>query len=309
MIKPNKLVSGANASNSPSPAKDWMRSGRDSGTEKPTLLVISPDKHYMKTVANPAVSKDYVARVVTTDGTAGDFAEKMAGLDKSHLIIAKGMLETADFLRLILKYDNKSLIIGKDGGFLSHTAMFVKPGPLGYRGRPLILTDAAINIAPSAVQKIKMIKGTQAMFACLFGNANPTISILTPSGKFNPAIQSSIDGQKIIDEMQWAGGLSDMNIRLDQLDTAISAEARRVKGLPGDIADVLVVDTLDAGNAIWKMHTIRGGYIAAGFVLGATVPIVLNSRADSPRSKLLSIKMADKLVHCNLVAAEKSGLI
>ena len=255
---------------------------------KPTLLVISPDEKYMAEVAAPALSRGFVADVVAAGALRGPvtselFAEKMAAIGHDNIIIAKGMIETADFLRLILKYDNKALIKGGENGFLSHVAMFSKDDCY------ILMSDGALNVYPSAEQKLVIAKNAARVADCICGNKSPTISMLTLSGKLNPKVQSSVDGQYVIDN------LPEYNIRLDQLDTAIDESARAAKGLGGGIADILIVDGVDTGNAIWKCLTIFGGYRAAGFVMGATVPIVLNSRSDTSESKLYSIMLAGKL--------------
>jgi phosphotransacetylase len=259
----------------------------------PILLAVEADDHYIEQVAARAADKGLISGVRVSHANAEAFAAAIGRLDKSNLIIAKGMLETADFLRLILKYNDKELIAGGAAGFLSHCTILSKKLNWFYREKPLVLTDAAINIQPDAAQKVKIVKNAIDLTRRLFGKKRHVVSILTPAGKLNPAIKSSVDGDFVIREL--AG--ENAEIRLDQLDTALSADARAAKGLPaGGTADILLADNLDSGNEIYKLHTIRAGYLAAGIVCGANIPIVLNSRADAPRSKLLSIKYAAKML-------------
>lgn len=258
---------------------------------KPLLLVVEPDQHYILHVAKVAKAKGMISDFISVG--RDNFDDVLGALDKNNLIIAKGMLETADFLRPILKYNNKELIQNdEDGiGLLSHCFILWKKTMLkSYK--PLIITDAAVNIAPTAEQKAKIVRVAISLAHKLLGISRPVVSILTPSGKLNPAIQSSVDGDLVIQE------LADKNaeIRLDQMDTAISMDARHIKHLSGDTADILLADNLDSGNNIFKLYTMNGGYSAAGLVCGTTVPVILNSRSDAPKSKLLSIKMALSMI-------------
>jgi hypothetical protein len=287
--------------------------------EKPILLIIEADdegaaheSHYLESVAAPARDRGLIGDVRVARANAESFSDALGRLDKNNLIIAKGMVETEDFARLILKYNNKELIAGGKDGLLSHCTIILKeqepPRPRGRadaadeaapqeeepqeQERPLILADAAINITPDAGQKVKIVKNAIDLARLLFDVERPVVSILTPSGKLNPKIQSSVDGDCVIRQLK----NENAEIRLDQMDTAIDAESRAAKKLPGGTADILLVDNLDVGNIIYKMYTKVGKYDAAGLVCGSAVPIVLNSRADSPRSKILSIEYALRLM-------------
>ncbi|MDR1071490.1 MAG: hypothetical protein LBL21_02520 [Rickettsiales bacterium] len=258
--------------------------------EKPMLLVVAPDDHYIESVAERAGKKGLIGGFRIARADSESFADAMSRMDKGNMIIAKGMLETADFLRLILKYNDKELISGGGGGLLSHCTILVKRR-LFRRPRPMILTDAAINDKQDAERKVMFVKNAIDLARRLLGIERPVVSILTPSGKSNPAISSSVDGDYVIDRLKGEAA----EIRLDQMDTAIDARARSVKKLRGGIADILLAASLGDGNNIYKLRT-DAGYDAAGLVCGATIPIVLNSRADSARSKLLSIKYAGRLI-------------
>jgi len=276
---------------------------------KPTLLVIAPNEYYINTVANVAVLNGFVERVVTVPmADLGEFADAVRGLDKKNLIIAKGMPETADFLRTVLRYNNRELISGGKEGFYASAAVFIKKDPTGQYGRPIMLSDGAINIAPTVEQKIKIIRAATDLYQRLFmadGRSDavnskfiitnsefkkPTVSLITPAGRYASAIQSSLDAAAVID------ALPGLDIRMDQLDTALSENIRRIKDLDGGVADIIIADGLDDGNAIWKSLTVLAGYSVAGFVTGTTLPMILNSRGDTPESKLLSIEMAAKLI-------------
>jgi len=259
---------------------------------KTVLLVVQPNEDYIKNVAQKAVRKGLVGSFLSIDADVDAFAAAMKVLDKNNLIIAKGMCETADIMRLILKYNDKELIFGGSDGFLSHCAILRRRGNLFRREKRLVLTDAALNIVPDAEAKVKIAKNAINFTRAAHALKRPVLSILTAAGKLNPAIRSSTDGEFVMDMLTQH---EDAEIRFDALDTAVSATARRIKKMSGPPADILLASDIDSGNAIWKMHTMRGRYDAAGLICGCTVPIVVNSRSDTARSKLFSIRVAKKL--------------
>jgi phosphate butyryltransferase len=270
----------------------------------PVLLVVEPDSHYIKYVSNRALGRGLIGRVVVADRT--DFNDKLAGLREARpavaadgarsgrgIIIAKGMIETADFLRLVLRYNDKELIAGGADGFLSHCAILIRKMQwlLG-REKPIILTDAALNIAPDAEQKIRIVKNAVDLARRALGVGRPVVAVLTAAGKYNAADGASVDGQHVIDSL----GDENAEIRLDQVDTAVDAESRRIKKLDGGAADILLADRIIAGQAVYKMATKKAWYEAVGFLCGTTVPVALTSRGDSARSKLLSIEYAARML-------------
>ena len=264
--------------------------------KKTVLLVVSPDDEYMSCVARRAKSKGLVDEVVSSSDTPESFAAAVSGVSSDkNLIIAKGLIETAAFMRLVIGYDDKALIKGGRDGFVSHCFILEKkcalPLPRMFRARPTVLTDAAINISPTAEQKVKIAQNAVDLARNMLGIRYPVLSILTAAGKEHPKIQSSLDGKWIIEN----GLIHGADVRLDQFDTAISIDARRLKKLGGGLADIMLVPNLDSGNPLYKAQAMRAGYRAAGLVLGCTVPLVLNSRFDSVKSKLLSIRYAKKL--------------
>jgi len=268
------------------------------------LLAVAPDKRYMSQVAWCAQKMGLVDEVRASDATMESFTASLDAISKDDdVIIAKGMVETTPFMRLCLGYGDKKLI--KDGrdGFVSHCFVLEKFGIWPWRKRPRILTDAAVNIDPTPAQKARIAQNAVDFARDILGIKRPMISMLTAAGVWNPKIQSSIDALWVIE----SGGLENADARLDQFDTAVSVAARRVKKLAGGPADIMLVPDLDAGNPLLKAHTIHGGFRAAGLVLGFTVPVVLNSRFDCARSKLLSIKYAKKLIEKASLSAGASA--
>ncbi|PZO90500.1 MAG: enoyl-CoA hydratase [Sphingomonas sanxanigenens] len=159
---------------------------------------------------------------------------------------------------------------------------------------PLIITDAAINIAPTLVEKADIIRNAIDL-AHVIGIANPRVAILSAVETVNPDIPSTLDAAalcKMADRGQILGGVLDGPLAFDN---AINEAAAKEKGIVSPVAgkaEILVVPNLEAGNMLAKQLTFLGGADAAGIVLGARVPIILTSRADSLRTRLASCAVA-----------------
>jgi phosphotransacetylase/acyl dehydratase len=159
---------------------------------------------------------------------------------------------------------------------------------------PLIITDAAINIAPDLAGKADIIRNAIDL-AHVIGIEEPKVAILSAVETVNPDIASTLDAAalcKMADRGQIVGGLLDGPLAFDN---AISEAAAREKGIVSPVAgkaEILVVPNLEAGNMLAKQLTFLGGADAAGIVLGARVPIILTSRADSLRTRLASCAVA-----------------
>jgi phosphate acetyltransferase len=160
--------------------------------------------------------------------------------------------------------------------------------------RPLLVTDAAINIYPTLDDKVDILKNAIELAHAL-GIATPNVAILSAVETVNPKIASTIDAAalcKMADRKQITGAVIDGPLAFD---TAVSAEAAAIKNLVSPVAgvaDVLLVPDLESGNMLAKQLEYLGGAELAGVVLGARVPIVLTSRADSARSRLASCAVA-----------------
>jgi phosphate acetyltransferase len=160
--------------------------------------------------------------------------------------------------------------------------------------RPLLVTDAAINIYPGLEEKIDIAKNAIELAHAL-GIATPRVAILSAVETVNPKITSTIDAAalcKMADRRQITGAVLDGPLAFD---TAVSAEAAAIKELVSPVAgvaDVLLVPDLESGNMLAKQLEYLGGAELAGVVLGAKVPIVLTSRSDSARARLASCAVA-----------------
>ena len=158
----------------------------------------------------------------------------------------------------------------------------------------LLVTDAAINIAPDLKTKVDIVQNAIDLAHAL-GIAQPRVGILAAVETVNPEMPSTLDAaalSKMADRGQIRGGIVDGPLAMDN---AISLTAARTKGLASLVAgrsDILVVPNLEAGNILAKELTYASQAEGAGLVLGAKVPIMLTSRADDETSRLFSCVVA-----------------
>ncbi|WP_081905231.1 bifunctional enoyl-CoA hydratase/phosphate acetyltransferase [Janthinobacterium agaricidamnosum] len=165
--------------------------------------------------------------------------------------------------------------------------------------RPFIITDAAINIAPTLDIKADIVRNAIDL-AHVIGVAEPRVAILAAVETVNPAMPSTLDAAalcKMADRGQISGAILDGPLAFDN---AVSAAAARIKGIVSDVAghaDILVVPDLESGNMLAKQLEYMGDAESAGIVLGARVPVILTSRADSRTSRIASCAIALMLAH------------
>ena len=160
--------------------------------------------------------------------------------------------------------------------------------------RAIIVTDAAINIFPTLEDKVDIVQNAIDLCHAL-GRAKPLVAILSAMETVNPKVASTIEAAalcKMADRGQITGGILDGPLALDN---AIDLTAARIKKIDSPVAgkaDVLVVPDLEAGNMLAKSLSFMANADAAGIVLGARVPVILTSRADSVTTRLASVAVA-----------------
>jgi phosphate acetyltransferase/phosphate butyryltransferase len=165
--------------------------------------------------------------------------------------------------------------------------------------KPLVITDAAINIAPDLEAKRDICQNAIDLARSL-GCETPKVAILSAVETVTVKIPSTIDAAalcKMADRGQITGAILDGPLAMDN---AISPEAARTKGIASEVAgdaDILVAPDLEAGNILAKQLTFLANADAAGLVLGARVPIILTSRADSVRVRMASCAVAVLVAH------------
>lgn len=163
----------------------------------------------------------------------------------------------------------------------------------------LIISDAAVNIAPTLEDKVDIVQNAIDLARAL-RLPEVRVAILSAMETVNPKVPSTVEAAalcKMAERGQIRGALLDGPLAMDN---AIDAEAARAKGIVSTVAgdaDILVAPDLEAGNMVAKLLSFLANAEAAGIVLGARVPIVLTSRADSVRTRLASCAVAVLMVH------------
>ncbi len=201
-------------------------------------------------------------------------------------IVMKGLIDTSIILKAVLDKE-----IGlRTNNILSHAAVF----SIEKYHKLLIITDAAMNIAPNADEKRQILENTLKL-AYSFGIENPKVAAICAKEKVSSKMKATVDAQELVD-MQNSGIIKGCIIEGPYaLDNAISKESARIKGIDGKVAgdaDILLMPNIEAGNVLYKSLTYFSESENAGIILGAKAPIVLTSRADSDIAKLNSIALA-----------------
>jgi phosphotransacetylase len=206
-------------------------------------------------------------------------------------LLMKGSLHTDELMSEVMKRDTGL----RTGRRVSHA--FIMDVPT--YPKPLVITDAAINIQPTLEDKRDIVQNAIDLARAL-GIEQPKVAILSAIETVSPKIPSTIEAAalcKMAQRGQITGGILDGPLALDN---AISPEAARIKGIDSPVAghaDILVVPDLEAGNMLAKNLSFLANADAAGLVLGARVPIVLTSRADSVMTRMASCAVAALYAH------------
>jgi phosphate acetyltransferase len=173
--------------------------------------------------------------------------------------------------------------------------------------RPILITDAAINIAPTLEDKIHIIQNAIDL-AHIIGIPEPKVAILSAVETVNPKIQSTLDAAalcKMADRGQITGGILDGPLAFDNAISIVAAKTKGIKSAVAGHAEILVVPDLESGNMLAKQLEYLANALTAGIVLGTQVPIVLTSRADSAETRTASCVIAALVAH----AYRKTGNI
>ena len=201
-------------------------------------------------------------------------------------LLMKGSLHTDELM---------GAVVARDSGIrtarrISHCFVMDVPG----HPQALIISDAAVNIAPTLEVKVDIVQNAIDL-ARAMGAAEVRVAILSAMETVNPRVPSTIEAAalcKMADRGQITGGILDGPLALDN---AISADAAAIKHIVSPVAgqaNVLIVPDLEAGNMLAKSLSFLAGADAAGIVLGARVPVILTSRADSRLTRLASCAVA-----------------
>ena len=266
-------------------ALDAARRIQDSGMARPVL--IGPAA--LIAAAADAAQVDVRDFELVDSGTlAPDAALHACAMARSRDLRAlmKGSLHTDELM---------AAVVNKDTGLrassrISHAFVFDLPR---YH-KLLALADCVVNIAPDLKTK-KDILGNALGLLQKLGIAQPKVGIVAAVEVVNPSIPATLDAQALVDLAHagaWPGAIVEGPFGFDN---AFSAEAARIKKIESRVAgdaDLFIMPDLNAGNMLYKSFNYVGGGDCAGLVLGARVPIVLTSRADSLQSRMASVALA-----------------
>src|SRR6516162_377320 len=211
-------------------------------------------------------------------------------------LLMKGSLHTDELLGAVVARDTGL----RTGRRISH--VFIMDVPTYHK--VLIVTDAAINIAPSLEEKVDICQNAIDL-AISLGLKQPKVALLAAVETVNSKMPATIDAAalcKMAERGQIKGGILDGPLAFDN---AISPEAARTKGIKSEVAgdpDILVVPDLEAGNILAKLLSFLARADSAGLVIGARVPIILTSRADSVRARIASSAVAMLAAHARRTA-------
>ena len=215
-----------------------------------------------------------------TSEIAADLASK--GAIK---IIVKGHIHTDVLMKEVIK--KKYNLIGKTR--LSHIWHMT----LNKEDRPLIITDGALNVSPNVKTKMHILKNV-INFCNRIGTMRPKISVLSATEEVLESVQSSLDAKEITELAKKENLNADVfgPLAFDNSISKKSAEIKGIKNLVAGDADVLLVPSVETGNALVKIMVYFMGACAAGVVVGGKVPVVITSRSDVATARLASIAAA-----------------
>lgn len=224
---------------------------------------------------------------ITHEPDEGQAAHRVVALAREGQadIVVKGQLHTSTLLKAILK---------REGGLrthklLTHASVYQIPGI----DRFIYWSDSGVVMYPTVQQKLDIIQGAVDV-AHKLGLARPKVAILAASEKVSPKLPATLEALTLarMAGQGWIkGAIVDGPLALD---TALSIEAARVKGIDSPVAgraDILIVPNLEAGNIAGKGILYFAGARIASLVIGARVPVVISSRAESADTRLLSLAM------------------
>lgn len=262
---------------------------RDAGLALPVL--VGPAARIAAIAAEQGLDLDGIAvEDVPHSHAAAARAAELAGRGEVEALV-KGSLHTDELMAAVLAAEAGLRTKRR----ASHCFLMQVPA----YPRPFIITDAAINIAPTLAHKADIVRNAIEL-AQVVGVARPKVAILAAVETVSATMPATLDAAalcKMADRGQIAGAVLDGPLAFDN---AVSVAAARIKGIASEVAgqaDILVVPDLESGNMLAKQLEYLAGADSAGIVLGARVPVVLTSRADGPDARLASCAIAVMLAH------------
>ena len=254
------------------------------GLIQPTLIGNQAEMNALAAKIGVDITPFHVLQA-DTEGQAAELGVQMCRAGKAQAMM-KGSLHTDELMKAAMNRDTGLRTARR----ISHVFIMDTPA----YARTLLITDAAINIAPELDDKVHIVQNAIELAHAL-GIPEPKVALLSAIETVNPKIKSTLDAAalcKMADRGQISGGILDGPLAFD---TAVSEKAAEIKNLVSPVvgqADILVVPDLESGNMLAKQLEYLGGAQMAGIVLGARVPTILTSRADSAETRLTSCAVA-----------------
>jgi phosphate acetyltransferase len=253
-------------------------------------VLIAPEKK-LRTLAQEANIDLGNAEIIDVPHShaAAELAAQMAA-NKQLEALMKGSLHTDELIHAVVMQPGL-----RTGRRMSHVFRFETPA----YPKPLYITDAALNIAPSLSEKADIVQNA-ILFAQIMGVAEPKVAILAAVETVNPNMPATLDAAalcKMADRGQIKGGLLDGPLAFDNAVSMHAAEIKHIASRVAGQADILVAPDLESGNMMAKQLEYLGGASGCGVVLGARVPIALTSRADTATTRSASALLAKLIAH------------
>ncbi len=248
-------------------------------------VLIGPEVRIRHIAEEAAI--DLTGAEIISAAHSHEAAEKAAAMAAKGEVgmLMKGSLHTDELIHAVLAQPAL-----RTGRRMSHVFRFDVP----LYDKPLLITDAALNIRPGLLEKVDIIQNA-IDFARTLGVKIPKVAILSAVETVNPNIPSTLDAAalcKMAERGQIHGGILDGPLAFDNAISLHAAQVKHIESLVAGEADILVVPDLESGNMLAKQLEYLAGASGAGLVLGAAVPIALTSRADSPLARVSSALLA-----------------
>lgn len=249
-------------------------------------VLVGP-RHKIEAVAKQQNIDLTLYRIVGTEHSneAAEKAMHMAKLGEVEALM-KGKLHTDELMEAVVQKESGL----RTGRRMSHVFIIDVPN----YPKPIFITDAALNIRPTLMDKKDIVQNAIDLF-CILGFGTPKVAILAAVETVSETMPATLDAaalSKMADRGQITGGIVDGPLAFDN---AVSKEATKIKGIKSDVAgyaDILVVPDIESGNMLYKESRFLSGCDGAGIVLGARVPIILTSRAGDSASRQASSALA-----------------
>jgi phosphate butyryltransferase len=212
-------------------------------------------------------------------------AVELVSSGKAHMIM-KGLLETSTILKAVL---NKEVGL-RTGKLMSHVAVFEIPG----FDRLIFVTDAALNMYPDLKAKVDILNNAVSVAHAL-EIEKPKVAPICAVEVINPDMPATIDAamlSKMSERGQIKGCIVDGPLAIDNALSLEAAQHKKINSPVAGKADILLLPNIEAANVMYKTLTYTTNSKSGGIIVGASAPVVLTSRADSPESKLNAIALA-----------------